>query len=146
MTAEDVPESAVHGARELRIWLSRVRRRLKENARPDELTASQTSVLSRLSRQGAVTASELAAVERVRPQSMAAILTALDERGLIARRPDPHDGRRTLISLGDAGRELVEDRRLAGEQWLATELRERFTEAERRRLLDALELLKRLTP
>jgi DNA-binding MarR family transcriptional regulator len=142
---ETLSESATRGARELRIVLSRLRRRLKETSDPRDLTASQTSVLSRLSKDGAATASELAAAERVRPQSMAAILAALDERGLIARRPDPGDGRRQLVSLSDAGRELVEDKRRAGEEWLARALQERFTESERHSLIEALALLERLT-
>lgn len=142
---ETISESATRGARELRVVLSRLRRRLKETSDPRDLTASQTSVLSRLSKDGAATASELAAAERVRPQSMAAILAALDERGLIARRPDPGDGRRQLVSLSDAGRELVEDKRRAGEEWLARALQERFTESERHSLIEALALLERLT-
>lgn len=142
---ETTSESATRGARELRVVLSRLRRRLKETSDPRDLTASQTSVLSRLSKDGAATASELAAAERVRPQSMAAILAALDERGLIARRPDPGDGRRQLVSLSDAGRELVEDKRRAGEEWLARALQERFTESERHSLIEALALLERLT-
>jgi DNA-binding MarR family transcriptional regulator len=142
---ETTSESATRGARELRVVLSRLRRRLKETSDPRDLTASQTSVLSRLSKDGAATASELAAAERVRPQSMAAILAALDERGLIARRPDPGDGRRQLVSLSDAGRELVEDKRRAGEEWLARALQERFTESERHSLIEALTLLERLT-
>lgn len=141
----DVAESATRGARELRVGLSRLRRRLKETSDPRELTASQTSVLSRLSKGGAVTASELAAAERVRPQSMASILSALDERGLIARRPDPGDGRRQLVSLSGAGHELVEDQRRAGEEWLARALQERFTESERHLLIEAFALLERLT-
>jgi DNA-binding MarR family transcriptional regulator len=143
--AVGVSESATRGARELRIVLSRLRRRLKETSDPRELTASQTSVLSRLSKDGAATASDLAAAERVRPQSMATILTALDKRGLIARRPDPGDGRRQLLSLSDAGHELVEDKRRAGEEWLACALQECFTESERRTLIEALALLERLT-
>jgi DNA-binding MarR family transcriptional regulator len=142
---ETTSESATRGARELRVVLSRLRRRLKETSDPRDLTASQTSVLSRLSKDGTATASELAAAERVRPQSMAAILAALDERGLIARRPHPGDGRRQLVSLSDAGRELVEDKRRAGEEWLARALQERFTESERHSLIEALTLLERLT-
>jgi len=111
---------------------------------PSELTPSATSVLSRLSKSGPMTASELAVAERVRPQSVAATLAVLDEHGLLERRRDPDDGRRQLITLSRAGGALVTDRRRAGEQWLARSLQDHFTEAERRTILEATALLDRL--
>jgi DNA-binding MarR family transcriptional regulator len=141
----DISESAARAARDLRVVVSRVRRRLKEVYDSGDLTPSQTSVLSRLDKDGAASASDLAAAERVRPQSMAATLAALDERGLIRRRADPGDGRRQLISLSDAGREFVDDSRQAREEWLTRAFQDRYTEAERRTLVEALALLDRLT-
>src|SRR5207247_5812946 len=93
---------------------------------------------------GAASASDLAAAERVRPQSVATTLAALDERGLIQRRPDPGDGRRQLISLSDEGRAFFEDRRRTGEEWLGRALQDTYTEAERETILEALTLLERL--
>ena len=105
-------------AHDLRVVFSRLRRRLREVDDTDELTPSQMSVLSRLGKEGAATASDLAAAERVRPQSMAATLAALDQCGLVVRRPDPDDGRRQLVSLSPAG---TARRRppAAREEWLA---------------------------
>src|SRR5258708_30777849 len=114
-TAGGVTESAVRAARDVRVVFSRLRRRLHEAYDTGGLTPSQTSALSRLAAQGPATASDLAAAERVRPQSMAATLAALGERGLIERRPDPGDGRRRLVSLSDAGRALIGGKRRAGE-------------------------------
>lgn len=140
----EVAASAVHAARDVRVAVSRLRRRFRETYDLGELTPSQTSVLSRLDKQGPATASALAAAERVRPQSVAMTLSALDERGLIERRPDPHDGRRQLVSLSAAGREFLDDSRRAGEEWLARALHERFTEGERRTVIEAMALLERL--
>ncbi len=142
---EDVAASAVRAAREVRVVVGRLRRRLKETYDTGDLTPSQTSVLSRLDKDGPATASALATAERVRPQSVATILSALDERGLITRRPDPDDGRRQLISVSPAGREFLDDKRRAGEEWLARALQERFTESERHTLIEAMALLERLT-
>jgi DNA-binding MarR family transcriptional regulator len=140
-----ISESAARAARELRVVVSRLRRRLKEVYDAGDLTPSQTSVLSRLEKDGAASASDLAAAERVRPQSMAATLAALDERGLIKRRPDPGDGRRQLVSLSAAGREFIDDSRQAREEWLTRALQERYTEAERHTVIEAMGLLDRLT-
>ena len=142
---ESISGSAVRAAREVRVVLSRLRRRLRESYDRRELTPSQTSVLSRLGKEGAASASDLATAERVRPQSVAATLAALEERGLIERRPDPDDGRRQLVSLSAAGREFLNDSRREGEEWLARALQECYTEGERKVLIEALALLDRLT-
>jgi DNA-binding MarR family transcriptional regulator len=142
---KDVAPSAVRAAREIRVVVGRLRRRLKETYDNGDLTPSQTSLLSRLDKDGAATASALAAAERVRPQSVAATLSTLDERGLIERRPDPDDGRRQLVSVTAAGRAFLDDKRRIGEEWLARALHERFTEAERRSVIEAMALLERLT-
>lgn len=143
--AAKISGSAVRAARDLRVVVSRVRRKLKEISDAHELTPSQTSVLSRLDKDGAASASDLAAAERVRPQSMAATLAVLDERGLIQRRADPRDGRRQLISLSTAGREFIDDSRQEREEWLTRALQDRYSEAERHILIEALTLLDRLT-
>ena len=132
-------------AREIRVVVGRLRRRLKELAGQHQLTPSQVSVLSRIDKGGPASASELAAAERIRPQSMATILAALEEQGVIRRDPDPRDGRRQLVSIAPAGWEKIEGDRQIREEWLARALRERFTEAERRTLREGLALLDRLT-
>ena len=142
---EAVAESAVRAAREVRTVFSRLRRRLKETYDTEGLTPSQTSVLSRLSKDGPGSTSDLAAAEGVRHQSMASTLAVLDERGLIVRRPDPGDGRRQLVSLSDAGREFLDDKRRAGEEWLARSLQAHYSERERQLVIEAMALLDRLT-
>jgi DNA-binding MarR family transcriptional regulator len=140
----DIADSAVVAARDLRVVFSRLRRRLREVTGKD-LTPSQTAVLSRLGKDGATSASALAAAEGVRPQSMATTLAALDQHGLIQRHPDPEDGRRQLVTLTATGRERVDGDRLAKEEWLARALHDRYTEAERRTIIDAFALLDRLS-
>jgi DNA-binding MarR family transcriptional regulator len=140
-----IGDSAVTAARDLRVLFSRLRRRLRDLAIDDDLTPSQTAVLTRLWKEGASSASALAGVERVRPQSMATMVAALEQRGLIERTPDPEDGRRQVVSLTEAGRERAESDRQVREEWLARAIQERYSERERRIILDALSLLERLT-
>lgn len=144
-TPEDITERSSLTAHELRVVLSRLRGRLQEVTGAHDLTPAQTSVLGRLAG-GAASAGDLAAVERVRPQSMAATLAALDRHGLLRRDPDPGDGRRQLISLSEAGGALVQGQAQARAEWLAGEIQERWTRAERGTVREALALLDRLTP
>lgn len=142
---DGIDESAIAAARDLRVMFSRLRRQLRGLATDDDLTPSQTAVLIRLWKEGASSASVLAGAEGVRPQSMATIVAALEQRGLIERTPDPEDGRRQLISLTELGRQRAESNRQVREEWLASAMHERYTKAERRVILDALSLLERLT-
>ncbi|MEV7087939.1 MarR family transcriptional regulator [Streptomyces sp. NPDC093085] len=144
-TSDGVSESAARAARDLRVVMSRVRRRAREVSSDGALTPSQVSVLSRLGKEGDTTASALAAAEGVRPQSMATILAALDGRGLIRRRPDPNDGRRQLVSLSELGAETYAGDRQARTEWLNRTFQDRYTEAELRTINEALTLLGRLT-
>ena len=90
----EITEQAARAAAELRVVVGRLRRRLREVADAGDLTPSQVSVLSLLDKEGGASASDLAALERVRPQSMAATLASLDQQRLVRRDPDPEDGRR----------------------------------------------------
>jgi DNA-binding MarR family transcriptional regulator len=143
-TLDDVTGTAVRAARDVRVVISRLRRRLRDTRDARELTASQISLLSRLDRDGPASASELAAAERVRPQSVAASLAVLEERALVERHRDPDDGRRQEISLTGAARDLLDSTRAAGEQWLARALQHHLTETERRTVIEAMTLLDRI--
>ena len=142
---DGITESSAAAARELRVVVGRLRRQLRGLAIEGDLTPSQTAVLTRLWKEGGSSASALAGAERIRPQSMAAIVAALNERGLIERTPDPEDGRRQMISLTGAGRQRAESNRQVREEWLARAIHDRYSESERRTILDALALLERLT-
>src|SRR5580658_4811586 len=95
----------------LRVSIGLFTRRLRQ-AQPDgELTLPETSALVRLDRGGPTTPGALAKLEQISPQSMGATLGALEERGLVERRPDPDDGRRAVMSLTGAGHQMLRNRR-----------------------------------
>jgi DNA-binding MarR family transcriptional regulator len=129
-------------ASELRVVLGQLLRRLRAEHR---FSISQGAVLGRLDREGTRTIGELAVAERVRPQSMAQTVGDLEELGLIARRPDPADGRRSLIELTDSGRETLEQDRRRRDGWLAQAIVEELSEREHEVLAQAVALLRRLT-
>jgi DNA-binding MarR family transcriptional regulator len=128
-------------ARDLRQTVGRLIRRLRAEPGPP---VAQMTVLSRLGRDGAASVSDLAAAERMRPQSMAPIVRDLEQAGLVQRRPDPHDGRRALVELTPAGAETLGATRARREDWLTATLDQELDRGERERLRAALELLGRL--
>jgi len=131
-------------AQDLRGLLGKLKRRLRDQAHVGDLTPSQVSVLLRLEKDGAATASTLARAEGMRPQSMGSIIAALEGAGLVSGAPDPTDGRQTLLSLTDACRKRVEKGRAARQDWLTRTLQARLSPEEQDRLAEAVELLKRL--
>jgi DNA-binding MarR family transcriptional regulator len=128
---------------ELRSVLGALYRRLRQTRAPGELSGPEGSALSRLERQGAMAAAELARLEQISPQSIAVTLQSLVESGLVERRPDPADGRRVILSISDAGRGMVSGRRAARTEQLAQALAALDPE-ERERLRAALPALRRL--
>ncbi|MFF1705325.1 MarR family winged helix-turn-helix transcriptional regulator [Streptomyces sp. NPDC058252] len=131
-------------AEALRLAVGRIARRMRQAHAVGDLTLSERSVLARLDLDGAESPGVLAELERVRPQAMATTLASLEERGLVSRRPDPADRRRAVMTLTDAGRKVLADRRSESVQNLAAVLEGDFTPAERGKLLELLPLLDRL--
>lgn len=106
---------------------------------------AQTAVLGRLDREGALSVSDLAHAERVRPQSMAQTVKDMEDAGLVTRRDDPHDRRRSLVELTQEGGERLRADRRNSEGWLARGIAEDLSADERRQLTAAVSLLKRLS-
>jgi DNA-binding MarR family transcriptional regulator len=131
-------------AGELRALLGRLSRRLRQTSVVGELTLPQASVLSLLEREGPATPGALATKERITPQSMGTILVSLEELGLVSRTPDPIDGRRLVISVTEAGRQVILGARRQKEERLAQALATNFTNEEQQMLKAALPLLERL--
>lgn len=135
-----VTPAAGAAARDLVVLFRRLRKRLRE-VPTGGLTPSQASVMLRLYKDGASSTTVLAAAEGVRPQSMTVILNALEESGLIQRRPDPEDGRRQIITLSDAGKARAEGDREARHGWLAQALEQRLDSQQLQTVNEALALL-----
>jgi DNA-binding MarR family transcriptional regulator len=134
--------SDVAGA--LRVSIGLLFRRMRQVRVEGELTLPESSALTRLDRGGPATASALARLEQISPQSVGATLGALEAKGLVERRADPGDGRRVVLSVTEAGRSLLRDKRNARTEQLAKALSTGFTPAELQALAAASPLLERL--
>ena len=66
--------------------------------------------------------SALAKLEQISPQSMGATLGALEARGLVERHRRPRDGRRVVLSVTEAGLQVLRNRRNARTERLAQAL------------------------
>ena len=128
----------------LRPALGLLFRRIRQTRVPGDLTLPESSALGRLERHGPVSAADLAKLEQISPQSMGATLAGLEARGLVARHPDPADGRRVVLSVTAAGQRVLQDKRNARTRQLADALAAKFTPDEVRVLAEAAPLLERL--
>jgi DNA-binding MarR family transcriptional regulator len=128
-------------ASDLRLVLGQLMRRLRAE---HTFSLSQGAVLGRLDREGPQGTVELAAAERVRPQSMGQTLAELEAQGSVARRPHESDRRRTVIELTDEGRRVLAEDRKRRVGWLAEAIERDFSPEEQEVLARALRLLSRL--
>jgi DNA-binding MarR family transcriptional regulator len=131
-------------AAEIRTVYRKLKLRVREQGGGNDLPPSQASVLLRLEKDGSATVSNLARAEGMRPQSMSAIVTPLQESGLVIGAPDPSDGRQTLMSLTPKCLKWLQEGRAARQDWLATTISQKLSVHEQEKLQAALELLKRL--
>ena len=131
-------------ATEIRAVYRKLKQRYREHGGGNDLTPSQASVILRLEKDGGATVSSLARLEGMRPQSMSAIVTPLQESGLVSGAPDPGDGRQTLMSLTPKCLKWLHEGRTARQDWLATTIAQKLSVREQEKLQSALELLKRL--
>jgi len=119
-------------------------RRLRLERTAASPTALELSVLGHLHRRGPVTPGDLAAAERVQPQSLTRTLTNLEARGLMLREPDPADGRRSLLAITDSGLVALRGEMQQRDSWLAAAMAAQLTSTEIELLRLAGELMERL--
>ena len=128
-------------AHDLRETLGKLVRRVRlEPGPPTHIL----TVLGRLDREGPAGVSDLAAAQKMRPQSMAQTVREMESSGLVSRRPDPDDGRRAFVELTAEGRKRLKAARAAREDWLAQALERELDASQRETVREALSLLSRV--
>ena len=108
-------------------------------------TGSQAETLALLDRQGAMSVADLAAERKVKHQSMRLVVAQLEASGLVARLPNPDDGRSQLVALSDKGRAVLAEAREARRREIAALIDARLTDEERQVLRAAIGLIERLS-
>lgn len=86
-------------------------RRLRAEDARTGLTGPRASALSVLVFGGPMTLGSLAAAEQVRPPTMTRLVTALEQKGLVAREASATDARVTLVRATHRGMALLQEGR-----------------------------------
>jgi DNA-binding MarR family transcriptional regulator len=118
-------------------------RRARAAASTHELSWTETAVLKRLANEGPATTADLARAQGMRPQSMRTIIAALEEMGMVKRKPHATDGRQVNIELTAKGAAVQKSVGDAKRTWLAQAIA-RLDEQERETLFEAGRIIKRL--
>lgn len=118
-------------------------RRVRAAAGSQDLSLTEGSVMRRLDKDGPATTADLARAEGMKPQSMGTTIAALEEMGMVERKPHPTDGRQVNIALTAKGAAVRKSNRDAKRTWL-THAVAQLNEQERETLFKAGEIIKRL--
>ncbi|MGW7680255.1 MarR family winged helix-turn-helix transcriptional regulator [Kribbella sp. NPDC054772] len=105
---------------------------------------STLSVLHTLDRRGPLRLTDLLPTEQLKQPALTSLVAKLEQDGLLQRRPDPADGRASLISLTRAGRQIVRSRH-ANRVAKLTRLVDQLTPEELAVLAGSVDVLHRLT-
>jgi DNA-binding MarR family transcriptional regulator len=118
-------------------------RRVRAASASHELSLTEASVMGRLARDGPATTADLARAEGMKPQSMGTTIAALEEMGMVERKPHPTDGRQVNIGLTAKGAAVRKRAKDAKRTWLAQAIAV-LDEQEREILFKAGAIIKRL--
>jgi DNA-binding MarR family transcriptional regulator len=108
-------------ASNLRVALMRMVRRLKRET-DGEHSVSVVAALGSLNSRGPFTLSEWAEAEEVSRPSMTVMAGNLLSQNLIAKEPDPDDGRLVRVHITNAGKRVLEQSRTRRNAYLAKRL------------------------
>ncbi len=118
-------------------------RRVRAAAASHELSLTEAAVMARLAKEGPATTADLARAEGMKPQSMGTTIAALEEMGMVERKPHPTDGRQVNIELTSRGAAVRKSTRDAKRTWLAQAIAQ-LNEQERETLFKAGKIIKNL--
>jgi DNA-binding MarR family transcriptional regulator len=131
-------------ASDLRRGVTRLSRRLRLERPEQGEPLFRLTILGLLRSRGPMTPGDLASAERIQPQSLTRTLTALEAAGLINRQPDPDDGRRSLLTITEAGLQAIRHDIRQRDAWLAIAMNELLTPVEQDLLRLAAGLMERI--
>jgi len=118
-------------------------RRVRAAAASQELSLTEAAVMARLAKDGPRTTADLARAEGMKPQSMGTTVAALEEMGIVERKPHPTDGRQVNIELTTKGVAIRKSTKDAKQTWLAQAVAQ-LDKQDQATLFAAGEIIRRL--
>ncbi|WP_448701875.1 MarR family winged helix-turn-helix transcriptional regulator [Mucilaginibacter sp. AW1-3] len=132
-------------ASELRSVVIRLYKKLrKKSVSAEKLSLTERSTIALIYNNGTMLASELALAEKITTQSMSQVINHLFELELISKTPSETDKRKVLISLTEAGKEVINKARTEKDEWLSDAIADALTPEEHDTLTKALGALTKL--
>jgi DNA-binding MarR family transcriptional regulator len=139
----DIPTNA-ETARMIRQGLTRLMRRMRSERAGEPLISSKLTALGWLLREGPMTPTNLAMLERIRPQSLTRTLTSLEADGLVRRQAGTDDRRQSFVAITEQGYLALSDDMQQRDAWLAAAMTQILSPTERELLRLAAQLMDRL--
>ena len=137
----DADSSLLSMAAAIRSGTIRLTRQMRSGRSAGALSTSKISVLSHLRSRGPSTPGDLAAADRLQPQSLTRVFAELEQAGLVARTASEDDRRQAILSLTEAGQAALDADLADRDAWLAEAIAD-LSEAERGLLVLAAGLMK----
>ena len=109
-------------------------------AASNELSWTETGVLKRLANDGPATTADLARSQGMRPQSMRTIVAALENMGMVQRKPHATDGRQVNLVLTAKGAAFQKSAGDAKRTWVAQTIARLDQHLDDRHILEIAEL------
>lgn len=110
----------------------------------DTYSMTELDTIRHLAKNASLLPSELAAMTRIKTQSMSQVLNKLEKLNVIKRTASTEDKRKVSISLTDSGIKFVERARYDRDEWLKELIEKSLTEEEKTLLVNALPVLQKL--
>jgi DNA-binding MarR family transcriptional regulator len=130
----------------LRSVVSALHKGLRKQISPvNKYSMTEIETIGHLVRETSLLPTELAALTRVKTQSMSQILKKMEAEHVIKRTPSKEDKRKVYVSLTAAGKKMVEKTKYARDEWLKGVIDETLTEKEKELLVRVLPVLNKLT-
>jgi DNA-binding MarR family transcriptional regulator len=129
----------------LRESVSGLHKRLrKQSPAVKSYSMTERETISHLFRTGPLLPTELAALTRIKTQSMSQILKKFEEEAIIKRTPSKEDKRKVYISLTASGKKIVEKARYELDEWLQDAIEKNLSSHEKELLTKVLPVLNKL--
>ena len=132
-------------ASSLRLVISGVHKSLRRQmSSVNTYSMTEIETIAHLGRSGSLLPTELAALTRVKTQSMSQILKEMEKQHIIKRTPSKEDGRKVYISLTAIGKNMLEKAKYDKDEWLKTAIENTLTEKEKDLLIKAIPVLSKI--